>query len=76
MLEKKTRAAFVEPTLLLRTEKLPEGPDWLYEGRNHSLVASFIHSLRDQTVPQRFHEIRKLKRLANKTADLWSVNCG
>jgi bifunctional non-homologous end joining protein LigD len=27
----KTRAAFVEPMLLLRAEKLPEGPDWLYE---------------------------------------------
>jgi ATP-dependent DNA ligase len=24
-------AAFVEPMLLLRTEKLPEGGDWLYE---------------------------------------------
>jgi bifunctional non-homologous end joining protein LigD len=31
MPEKKTRAAFVEPMLLLRTEKLPEGSDWLYE---------------------------------------------
>ena len=31
MSEKKTRPAFVEPMLLLRTEKLPEGPDWLYE---------------------------------------------
>ena len=31
MTENKTRAAFVEPLLLLRTEKLPEGPDWLYE---------------------------------------------
>jgi bifunctional non-homologous end joining protein LigD len=31
MPQNKTRAAFVEPMLLLRTEKLPEGPDWLYE---------------------------------------------
>jgi bifunctional non-homologous end joining protein LigD len=31
MREKKTRPAFVEPMLLLRTEKLPEGPEWLYE---------------------------------------------
>ena len=31
MSEKKTKPAFVEPMLLLRTEKLPEGPDWLYE---------------------------------------------
>jgi bifunctional non-homologous end joining protein LigD len=31
MSEKKTRPAFVEPMLLLRTEKLPEGSDWLYE---------------------------------------------
>jgi DNA ligase D-like protein (predicted ligase) len=27
----KTRATFIEPMLLLRTEKLPEGEDWLYE---------------------------------------------
>ncbi|HSR07983.1 MAG TPA: hypothetical protein VLM42_12590 [Bryobacteraceae bacterium] len=31
MAEKKARAAFVEPMLLLRTENLPEGKDWLYE---------------------------------------------
>jgi len=27
----RARVGFVEPMLLLRTEKLPEGPDWLYE---------------------------------------------
>jgi ATP dependent DNA ligase domain len=27
----KTKAAFIEPMLLLRTEKLPEGADWLVE---------------------------------------------
>jgi DNA ligase D-like protein (predicted ligase) len=31
MPEKRVKAAFVEPMLLLRTEKLPEGPDWLHE---------------------------------------------
>jgi ATP-dependent DNA ligase len=31
MPEKKAKAAFVEPMLLLRTEKLPEGPAWLVE---------------------------------------------
>src|SRR6202163_3898999 len=31
MAKKRARAAFVEPMLLLRTEKLPEGKDWLYE---------------------------------------------
>jgi ATP-dependent DNA ligase len=31
MPERKIRATFVEPMLLLRTEKLPEGKDWLYE---------------------------------------------
>ena len=31
MAENKTRAAFVEPMLLLRTESLPEGKAWLYE---------------------------------------------
>jgi bifunctional non-homologous end joining protein LigD len=28
---RKARATFVEPMLLLRTDKLPEGPDWLCE---------------------------------------------
>ena len=27
----KTRARFMDPMLLLSTEKLPQGPDWLYE---------------------------------------------
>ena len=27
----KTKARFIPPMLLLRTEKLPQGPDWLYE---------------------------------------------
>jgi ATP-dependent DNA ligase len=27
----KTKAQFVQPMLLLRTERLPEGPDWLYQ---------------------------------------------
>ena len=27
----KTALPFIAPMLLLRTEKLPEGPDWLYE---------------------------------------------
>jgi hypothetical protein len=31
MPDRKTRATFVEPMLLLLTEKLPEGEDWLYE---------------------------------------------
>jgi bifunctional non-homologous end joining protein LigD len=31
MPEKKTEAAFIEPMLLLRTEKLAEGPSWLVE---------------------------------------------
>jgi DNA ligase D-like protein (predicted ligase) len=31
MPKKKARVAFVEPMLLLRTEKLPEGPEWLVE---------------------------------------------
>jgi bifunctional non-homologous end joining protein LigD len=31
MPKEKVRASFIEPMLLLRTEKLPEGPDWLIE---------------------------------------------
>jgi bifunctional non-homologous end joining protein LigD len=27
----KTKAAFIQPMLLLHTERLPEGPDWAYE---------------------------------------------
>jgi ATP-dependent DNA ligase len=27
----KTKPEFMQPMLLLRTERLPEGPDWLYE---------------------------------------------
>src|SRR5580704_16417232 len=27
----KIKAGFIPPMLLLRTERLPEGPDWLYE---------------------------------------------
>jgi ATP-dependent DNA ligase len=27
----KTKARFIEPMLLLRTDKLPEGTEWLYE---------------------------------------------
>jgi ATP-dependent DNA ligase len=29
--DRKTKAAFIEPMMLLRTEKLPEGKEWLYE---------------------------------------------
>jgi ATP-dependent DNA ligase len=29
--ESKTKAAFIEPMLLLRTERLPEGSKWVYE---------------------------------------------
>lgn len=31
MSKKLPRVAFIEPMLLLRTEKLPEGPEWLIE---------------------------------------------
>ena len=31
MPDSKTRATFIEPMLLLRTEKLPEEKEWLYE---------------------------------------------
>jgi bifunctional non-homologous end joining protein LigD len=44
MAEKKARASFVEPMLLLRTEKLPEGPDWLHELKFDSYRALAIKS--------------------------------
>lgn len=31
MAQPKAKARFIEPMLLLRTEKLPEGPDWIHE---------------------------------------------
>jgi ATP-dependent DNA ligase len=31
MATSKNKASFVEPMLLLRTQQLPEGPEWLYE---------------------------------------------
>ena len=31
MPKSKTKAAFIEPMLLLRTERLPEGSKWAYE---------------------------------------------
>src|SRR5215471_5680592 len=31
MPKKKAKAMFIEPMLLLRTEKLPDGPEWLHE---------------------------------------------
>jgi len=31
MPERKVNAGFIEPMLLLRTERLPEGPEWLLE---------------------------------------------
>jgi ATP-dependent DNA ligase len=31
MAERKIKAAFVEPMLLLKTEQLPEGESWLFE---------------------------------------------
>jgi len=31
MPKKKAKAMFIEPMLLLRTEKLPDGPEWLIE---------------------------------------------
>ena len=27
----KTKASFIEPMLLLRSERLPDGPGWIYE---------------------------------------------
>ena len=31
MAERKSNAAFAEPMLLVKTEQLPDGEDWLYE---------------------------------------------
>ena len=31
MTKEKAKVAFIEPMLLLRSEKLPEGPEWLIE---------------------------------------------
>lgn len=39
MLEKKLKAAFVEPMLLLRTSALPQGPNWAYELHGYRALA-------------------------------------
>ena len=44
MLKKKARAAFIKPMLLLRTEKLPEGPEWLIELKLDGYRAQAIKS--------------------------------
>jgi hypothetical protein len=31
MAQRRIAATFIEPMLLLRKERLPEAPDWLYE---------------------------------------------
>jgi ATP-dependent DNA ligase len=41
---KKARAAFIEPMLLLRTEKLPDGPEWLIEPKLDGYRALAIKS--------------------------------
>jgi hypothetical protein len=46
MQAKKAKAAFIDPMLLLRTEKLPEGPEWLHEllcGRPHNNSSVALH---------------------------------
>lgn len=40
----KTKATFIEPMLLLRTEKLPRGADWLYEIKLDGYRAQAIKS--------------------------------
>ena len=44
MPKKKARASFIEPMLLLRTEKLPEGPEWLIELKLDGYRAQAIKS--------------------------------
>jgi len=36
---RKTKAAFIEPMLLYRTERLPDGTDWLYEVKFYRALA-------------------------------------
>jgi DNA ligase D-like protein (predicted ligase) len=44
MPKKKARASFIEPMLLLRTEKLPDGPEWLIELKLDGYRAQAIKS--------------------------------
>src|SRR6202049_398280 len=44
MLKKTARASFIEPMLLLRTEKLPDGPEWLIELKLDGYRAQAIKS--------------------------------
>lgn len=41
-----TKAAFIEPMLLLRAERVPEGPNWSYEllcGGPHNSSSVALH---------------------------------
>ena len=51
--EKKSKAAFVEPTLLLRTERPPEGPDWIVELKLDGYCAQAIKSARKVSLRSR-----------------------
>src|SRR5215472_11215725 len=44
MPKKKAKAVFIEPMLLLRTEKLPDGPEWLIELKLDGYRAQAIKS--------------------------------
>src|ERR1700674_729283 len=44
MTKEKAKVAFIEPMLLLRTEKLPEGPEWLIELKLDGYRAQAIKS--------------------------------
>ena len=60
----KIKAQFIDPMLLLRQEKLPEGADWLYEILRDLLqkIADLLEDLRvldfDHACAERFGKVR------------------
>ena len=75
------KARFIEPMLLLRTEKLPEGSDWAYELKldGYRAIAYksgkkvFLRSRNDKDFALRYTSITNaLKELPDgSTARLW-----
>jgi DNA ligase D-like protein (predicted ligase) len=72
----RVRASFIEPMLLLRTDKLPEGPEWLYELKYDGYRAIafkadgkvFLRSRKDNDFAVRYPSVATgLTRLPNNT---------
>ena len=77
------KAAFVEPMLLLRTERLPEGPDWLYEVKLDGYRALAVksggyvqlRSRNDNDFAARYANVTKALEAMPDETDLLQTGC-